>query len=270
MNILQFIGENNNIIEVICSLCMLLITILYVVFTWKQSKYTKQAFLEAVKQTREGRQPCIIPTIERVSGAAFATSNSTRVQLNFHCKLVNDGDSAAVSVCAFLYAKMQYTQEKKMVYAHLIPEHNYSICVGKTVDSDIHFETSQFRDIVEDLEIRHANNTKRIETNPCQESYKGPDIILRVLYKNMMGQWFESELVQELLEITYKSKNENERGEMVANKDVADGDIYSGYMINPCFSHINRRMVSDDYVKEVLKDCGKNAKTSRFEIEKYV
>ena len=90
MNIIQWIIDNDNIIQVIFSLCMLLVTILYVVFTWKQSKYTKQAFLEAVKQTREGRQPCIIPTIERVSGAAFATSNSTRVQLNFHCKLVND------------------------------------------------------------------------------------------------------------------------------------------------------------------------------------
>ena len=142
--------------------------------------------------------------------------------------------------------------------------------MGKAAEEDIHFETSQFRDIVEDLEICHAKNMKRIETNPCQESYKGPDIILRVLYKNMMGQWFESELVQELLEITKKSENENESGEMVANKDVADGDIYSGYMINPCYSHINRRMVSNDYVKEVLKDCAENAETGRFEIEKFV
>lgn len=270
MNILQLISENDNIIEVICSLCMLFVTILYVVFTWIQSKYTKHAFLEAVKQAKEERQPYIIPTLEHVSGVAFDTSNSLRVQLNFHCKMENVGDSTAMSVSVFLYAKMQYTQEKKMLYAHLIPKYNYSIGVGGAVEEDIHFETSQFRDIVEDLEISRAKNTKRIETNPCQEPYKGPEIIFRVLYKNMMGQWFESELVQELLEITYKSEDENERGEMVVNKDVADGDIYSGYMINPCYSHINRRMVSDDYVKEVLKDWGKNAKTSRFEIEKYV
>ena len=49
MNIIQWISENDNIIQVIFSLCMLLVTIFYVVFTWIQSKYTKQAFLEALK-----------------------------------------------------------------------------------------------------------------------------------------------------------------------------------------------------------------------------
>ena len=53
----------------------------------------------------------------------------------------------------------------------------------KTAEDDIHFETSQFRDIVEDLEISHVKNMKRIETNPSQEAFKGPELILRVLYK---------------------------------------------------------------------------------------
>ena len=86
----------------------------------------------------------------------------------------------------------------------------------------------------------------------------------------MMGQWFESELIQDLLEITYKSKDENKRGEMVVNKDVADGDMYEGWMINPCYSHLNRRMVSDDYVKDVLKDCSENAQTFNLDIEKCI
>ena len=270
MSILSCICENANMIQVICSFCMLIVTILYVVFTWKQAKYTKQAFLESVKQTKEDRQPYIIPTIENVSGVAFETSDDIRVQLNFHCKMENVGDSSAVSIYALLYAKMQYQQDKKLVYAHLIPRYNYTIGVAKTAEEDIHFETSQFRDIIEDLEISHVKNMKRIETNPYQEAFKGPDLILRILYKNMMGQWFESELVQELLNVTYKPKDENERGEIVTNKDVTDGDVYKGYMINPCFSHMTRRMVSDDYVKAVLKDCAENAETSSFEPEKCV
>lgn len=270
MNILQCISENTNIIQVICSLCMLLVTILYVAFTWMQSKYTKHAFLESVKQTKEDRQPYIIPTIEKVSGVAFDTSDYIRVQLNFHCKMENVGDSSAVSIYTLLYARMQYRQEKKLVYAHLIPQYNYSIGVAKEVEENIHFETRQFRDIVEDLEISHAKNVKRVETNPRQDAYKGPEIILRVLYKNMKGQWFESELVHELLDVTYKSNGKNERERSVTNKYIGDGDIYVGWMINPCYSRLNRRMVSDGYVKEVLKDCGENAETSRFEIEKCI
>lgn len=57
---------------------------------------------------------------------------------------------------------------------------------------------------------------------------------------------------------------------MVTNKDVADGDIYEGHMINPCYSRLTRRLISDDYVKAVLNDCGKNAVTSNFEPEKCV
>lgn len=270
MCVLQYISENANLIQVICSLCMLLVTILYVVFTRQQLKYTEQAFLESIKQTKEDRQPYIIPSIEKVSGVAFDTSDHIRVQLNFHCKMKNVGDSSAVSIYTLLYAKMQHQQEKKIVYAHLIPKYNYSIGVEKEAEENIHFETSQFRDIVEDLEISHAKNMKRIETNPYHDAYKGPEITLRVLYKNMMGQWFESELEQELLEITYKSKDENKRREMVVNKDVADGDMYEGCMINPCYSHLKRRMVSDDYVKDVLKDYSENARTICPDIEKYI
>lgn len=270
MCVLQYISENANLIQVICSLCMLLVTILYVVFTRQQLKYTEQAFLESIKQTKEDRQPYIIPSIEKVSGVAFDASDYVRVQLTFHCKMKNVGDSSAVSIYTLLYAKMRHQQEKKIVYAHLIPEYDYSIGVGKIEEADIHFETSQFRDIVEDLEISHAKNMKRIETNPYLDAYKGSEITLRVLYKNMMGQWFESELIQDLLEITYKSKDENKRGEMVVNKDVADGDMYEGWMINPCYSHLNRRMVSDDYVKDVLKDCSENAQTFNLDIEKCI
>lgn len=270
MNILSCISQNVNMIQVFFSFCMLLVTILYVVFTWKQSKYTKQSFLESIKQTKEDRQPYIVPTIDKVSGVAFDTSDDIRVQLNFHCKLENVGDSSAVSIYALLYAKMQYHNDKKLVYAHLLPRYTHTIGVAKTTEVNIHFETGQFRDIVEDIEISYIKNIKRIETNPYQESFKGPELILRVLYKNMMGQWFESELEQELLEVTYKPKNEKERGEVVTNKTVADGDIYVGCMINPCFSRMTRRMVSDDYVKSVLTDCSENAVTSRFEPEKCI
>ena len=46
---------------------------------------------------------------------------------------------------------------------------------------------------------------KRIETNPSATPYHGPIIILRCLYMNMMGQWFESVLEQELGGVNKKS-----------------------------------------------------------------
>lgn len=245
-------------IQLICSVCMLLITILYVVFTWLQSKYTKQAFLESIKQSREDRQPYIVPTIGRVSGVAFNTSSDLRIQLSFEYVLENVGDSAAVSVYTLLYAKMQHSNTLKLVYAHLIPNYNYSIRHGNKVKDSIHFETKEFRDIVEDLEISNVKNEKRIETNPSQDAYKGPILIMRVLYMNMMGQWFESLLEQELLALSVKSDKNKKRGKHIANNEIKDKDEFEGYMINPCYSRLRRKMVTKKYVNDILIDCSEN------------
>lgn len=246
-------------IQLICTICMLFVTVLYVIFTWIQSKYTKQAFLESIKQSREHRQPYIVPTIGLVNGVAFDTSTYLRIQLSFKYALENVGDSSAVSVYTLLYTRLQHSNGEKLVYAHLIPHYNYSIQQGDKVDDSIHFETDESRDIVEDLEITHVKNIKRIETDPSQDVYKGPILIMRVLYKNMMGQWFESLLEQELLELRNKSDKENNRGKLVTNNEIKDKDEFEGCMINPCYSRLSRRMVTKEYVNEKLIDCRTNA-----------
>ena len=251
----DFIIDNSTLIQLICTLCMLLVTILYVVFTWKQSKYTKQAFLESIKQSREEKQPYIVPTIGKVHGVAFDASEYLRIQLSFNYSLENVGDSSAASVYTLLYAKMQYASEPKMVYAHLIPNYNYSIGFGKKVKDTIHFETEAFRDIVEDLEINRVKNMKRIETDPSQSVYKGPIVLMRVLYMNLMGQWFESVLEQELLELRYQNGKGNKQRQYVTNDLIKDGDSFEGGMINPCYSRLTRKMVSKDYINNILNDC---------------
>jgi len=256
---MEYIQNNAIMIQLICTICMLLVTILYVVFTWIQSKYTKQAFLESIKQSKEDRQPYIVPTIERVSGVAFDASTYLRIQLSFEYALENVGDSSAVSVYTLLYARRQHSNDQKLVYAHLIPNYNYSIRQGIEVKDRIHFETDEFRDIVEDLEISHVKNVKRIETNPSQDPYKGPIIIMRVMYMNMMGQWFESMLEQELLELRFKLNEDKKIGKHVSNNEIKDKDVFEGYMINPCYSRLTRKMVTKEYVKDKLIECRKNA-----------
>lgn len=255
---MEYIQNHAIMIQLICTVCMLLVTILYVVFTWIQSKYTKQAFLESIRQSKEDRQPYIVPTIGHVSGVAFDTSSDLRIQLSFEYALENVGDSSAVSVYTLLYVRMQYSNDQKLVYAHLIPHYNYSIRQGKKVKDRIHFETDEFRDIVEDLEIRHVKNVKRIETDPSQDAYKGPILIMRVLYMNMMGQWFESLLEQELLDLRVKSDKDKKRGKLVANNEIKDKDEFEGFVINPCFSRLTRKMVTKEYVNDKLNDCRGN------------
>lgn len=268
-----FFENHAGVIGLVSSFLMLLVTAVYAYITWWQARYTKKTLLESIKQNREERQPYIVPTIVRVRGGAFGTSTYTRIQLSFNYKLENVGDSAAVTLYTLLYAKMEY-QPEKLVYAHLLPNYEHSLKVGQEREDSLHFETNEFRDIVEDLEIKSTKNMKRIETDATVTPFRGPTIILRTLYKNMLGLWFESVLEQELLEIEKPSKKQEKETEVdgekvkirkpcvkVTNKNIKLGDVYEGHLINPCYSTLTRRMVDYDYVSKVLDDCRNHSKS---------
>lgn len=271
MNYISFFEMHTGILGLVSSFLMLLVTAIYAYITWWQAGFAKKTLLESIKQNREERQPYVVPTIVRVGGGAFDISTYTRVQLSINYKLENVGDSAAVTLYTFLYAKMEY-QNDRLVYAHLLPNYAHSLKVGQEKDNSLHFETCEFRDIVEDLEICYTKNMKRIETDATVTPFRGPMVIVRTLYKNMLGQWFESVLEQELLEIKKTSKKLekeiNVDGEKViikkpdmrvTNKNIKPADIYEGQMINPCYSILTRRMVDYEYVIKVLDDCRKHS-----------
>ena len=267
-NFLSFLENHADILSLVCSFCMLLVTSIYAFFTWWHVRYSKKTLLESIKQNKEERQPYVVPTIKSISGTAFDASKYLRIQLFFKYKLENVGDSAAVTLYALLYAKMEYQSEHKLVYAHLMPNYEHSLKAGQKSENRLHFETNEFREIVEDLEICYVKNMKRIETDATVTPFRGPTIILRTLYKNMAGQWFESVLEQELLEMEKQLKAPQKEieedgkklrirnpSERVTNNVIKDGDIYVGGMINPSYSRLSRMMVDYDHVKKVLEDC---------------
>lgn len=239
--VLSVMEDYANLIGLFCSLCMLLVTAIYAIITLWQAWYTKRTLVESIKQNKENRQPCIIPVKNDVNGVAFDTSSYLRIQFSFNYKLINVGDSSAVTLYTFLYARMASQTERQLLYAHLMPNYNHSLTVGTEISSSLHFETGEFRDIVEDLEICYAKNIKRIETDPSITPYRGPVIILRTLYQNMLGQWFESVLEQELLDLEYSSKKPQKeveidgkkykvktRGKRVTNRNIKDKDTFDG------------------------------------------
>ena len=45
---LSFMEENANLIGVVSSLCMLLVTAIYAIITWWQARYTKRTLVESI------------------------------------------------------------------------------------------------------------------------------------------------------------------------------------------------------------------------------
>lgn len=260
MDILQFVVENTAVLTFLTSLLMLIITVIYVYYTAKQASISVNALQESVKQFKESKQPCIIPYIKKVNGYAFDTSEYLRIQFGFDYQLTNVGDSPAISIYSIALMRMRHSSEGKEVCAHLMPNYIHSLSIQETKDDNLHFETAELRDIMEDLEISHVKNMKRIETDPRVSPFRGPSFRLIILYKNLSGQWYQTSFEQDLLDIKRKVEKETDSDEKthdidtedISNRDITDGDVLVGYMINPAYSHLKQEKVSSKDAEEII------------------
>ena len=265
--VFEYVESHAGLLSTISSVCMLIVTAIYAVITWWQVRYSKQAVIESAKHNKEEKQPFIVPVISSISGSAFDTSSYLRVQLQYNFTLENVGDSPAVTVYTFLYVKLQNADSENVLYSHLMPAYLHSLSIGKQQECSLHLETTEFRSLISDLEICYTKNLIRIATDPSVPSFPGPIVVLRCIYMNMMGQWFETVLEHEMFGV-YKSRADstisiciNDDSDRVTNENVVDGDKYEGMMINPSYSKLTRTMVDSKYLQDIMSDCKKRTYT---------
>lgn len=261
MTFLDFLNAYSSALTFLTSLLMLIVTAIYVYFTGKQVKSSNQAIQESIKQFKESKQPCLVPEIKDVNGIAFDVTKYLRIQFGFKYTLTNVGDSPALSVYTIARMQTQYSTPVKNVVAHLMPNYQHAISVQETKDEHLHFETSEFRDILEDVEISHVKNKKRLETNAKESSFKGPIFMMTILYKNLAGQWYITEFTQELLDIckviqddsTSSTDSTNLNYEEIDNMSIQDGDNLIGIMINPADSHFSVKKISEERAQKIIE-----------------
>ena len=161
-----FLERYSELLSFLTSFLMLVVTAIYVYFTRKQAKSAQDAFLATVMHFKESKQPCIVPSIKRVKGCAFDASKYIRIQFTFDYQLDNVGDTPALSIYTIASMQLKYSQKENVVFAHLMPNYKHVIPVNSKVEDNFHFETEEFRSILEDIQISHIKNLKRIETDP--------------------------------------------------------------------------------------------------------
>lgn len=262
MEKIEFLNQYANLLSFFSSLLMLIVTAVYVYFTRRQAKSASDSFFESITQFRESKQPCLIPTVKSVSGSAFDTSTDIRIQFSFDYELENIGDSPALSVYTIAKMHLKYSKDSEVV-AHLMPKYKHFVQVQSKEASNFHFETNEFRSILEDIQISSVKNRKRIETNPSQTPFSGPILQISIYYKNLIGQWYVTHLEQELLDVRRLVTEKGEirkKGEVleytcdqkIEGQNINDGDRLKGYMINPAYSHLTHSKITEHEVQNIL------------------
>lgn len=265
---LEFIKTINSdyagVFSLISSLIMVVVTIIYVGHTKQQADSAKDSVKLITEQMKKEKQPCVIPYIMESYGTAFDANNYTRVQLTFDINLRNVGDAPAINVYTLAEFELQFQKDKagnkKRLSAALLPRFVQSLSAGEEEKIHVWFETDEIRNLIIDLAKAEELNIERIKNNPHQNPFTGGTLVVRILFKNIMGQWCESTLSHDIawLKFTKTSfKDRKKVGESIISiNQVYVGDEMEAVLTARHLAPFDYRMIDDEYVKDVLSDYG--------------
>lgn len=174
------------------------ITLIYVIFTYKQMKFTEKSVNVMKNQLSLQEQPCVLPSI--VKGSSDAALDTGRRWLTMEFNLKNIGLSPAISVFSVCYFKLKYTSNNDSDIVPMSSPIVYlpSLAANEDKTISLDFENKEIKYLLDDLEVCHFKNMERIRTNHYLNHYRGTDFVIKVFSKNILGQWFETKLEQEI------------------------------------------------------------------------
>lgn len=267
METLQYINTNfSGVLSVAVAIITALITLVYVIFTYKQMKAAQNANEAAIKQLRLGNQPCIIAEISRTFGSKCFSG--TRRQLHIELTLENVGDSPALCVYTFAHLELQHTRNNtnnsNIVNMDYVPDFNKCLKVGAQDKSSVRFETSEINMLVEDLRIGHGKNVQRLVTDPHRTPYRGTVLVVEIYYRNVLGQWFKNTLRREIKWLN--DKNVKPRKTNYINENTIppcplnSNTEFELHFISPKFSVFSTALVEAKEIEEKLEQYKKYLK----------
>lgn len=262
-DILKELNNNYaNILSLFSSIVMILVTGIYVVFTYRQAKYAKQSLDAVQKQFRAERQPCVVPSISCATGTSWDTGEYIRRQLGVSIDLENAGDSPALTVFVIASLSINFPPENWdrtiPLYAAHGPDYLQVIPPNAKASARIIFENSELIPLYKSLETAMKLNLERIQVSPSKHAYRGAQVIIQTFYKNVLGQWYESKLTREISWFISKDKrpsHSNNLNEFTYPPLLPDtGEHVEAQFISPRMSPLSVNMVSEDYVLSVLSE----------------
>ena len=260
MEILQYINNNfSGILSVLVSAITAIITLVYVVFTFKQMKAAQKSAELASEQMRISNQPCVVVDIQNTSGST-CFPDSTRRQLHIELEIENIGDSPALEVYALSHLELQHTKNvsdgSNIVDMYYYPDYKKYLRANTKETVSVRYETDEIHMLVEDLRYCYEKNMSRIRNNPYKHPYRGTILVVEIYYKNLLGQWFKNTFRQEINCLVddnappRKTNNvdENRIPPCTLGRDTA----FTLGLIAPRFSASGIELVEVDEVKERL------------------
>lgn len=261
---LEFIKSINSdyagVLSLLSSLVMVIVTIIYVRHTKRQAYYAKESAELVAKQIKTDKQPCVVPLVIDSYGSAWDASDYTRIQLGFTIKLKNVGNSPAINVYTFADFELQFIKDsdgnKKLLPAALLPGFIQALSAEEETEINIHFETAEIKELICELRKTAEKNWERLRTNPSHNHYNGANLKIRVFFKNLMGQWWESTISYEIPWLVFKNpppqKTHNLNENTIPPKEIHEEDEFKAVLSSHHIAPFVFAMTTEEHVTDLL------------------
>ena len=139
----------------------------------------------------------------------------------------------------------------------MLPGFTQALSAEEETDINIHFETSEVKALICELRKASEKNWERLRTNPSYHHYTGAKLIIRVFFKNLMGQWCESTISYEIAWLAYKNpapqKTHNLNENTIPPKEIREGDEFKAVLSSHHIAPFVFAMTTDKHVIDVLQ-----------------
>lgn len=214
------------------SLLTAMVTIIYVTFTYRQTKASEktvilaeqsssfsqqaatanQQMVESMhKQLKQANHPCIIPRITATHGSKCFYKDRRQLLINF--EISNIGNGPALGIYAFAWFKLKYIKyhDNDLVPMFYLPDYVPSLAIGEKAECSLRFENEEIDVLVEDLNQEYKLNMERVNTNPSRPVFHGTDLVIKIYYKNISNQWYEATYMQEIKGLFIKNEEKADK-----------------------------------------------------------
>jgi hypothetical protein len=170
------------------------------------------------------------------------------------------GDAPAINIYTLANVELQFTNDdkgnKKILSAALLPRFIQALSIGENTNVRIHFETAEVKTLVNELRITMEKNWARLRTDPTHHHYTGANLVVCVLFKNIMGQWARSTITYEIPWLEYQNpptqKTHNLNENTIPPKRIREGDCFKAALSSPGVAPFSYEMINEQKVKEIL------------------
>ena len=233
-NITELLKSINNdysaVLSAIFSLLLLIITLIYVMLTYRQVQQLEKSHKISVI-------PTLVPDIVEAKGTEyFGDEKFRRRQLGVKCKVQNIGDGPALRIYSKIRFKYNYIDFKD--YDELF-EYSYLGYLASMEENELemHFETIKIEKMIEDFSIKHAKNMYRVRVNPHHKVFLGPSLVIELVYSNIHGQFFKTVVGREISSLKAYNRNDEEKQHIFwsTEEELKDDEPFELTLMNPIF-----------------------------------